>query len=104
MFAAFASFCKNTIAEKESSLSKGKAEIMQLEADILKAQSDQTQLAKELAVLTEKIDAWETNKANLTDHRDSEKSDANDLIADVKDSIDSVQRAVQTVSEQMPST
>jgi prefoldin subunit 5 len=103
-FAAFASFCKNTIAEKESSISKGKAEITQLEADILKAQSDQTTLAKELAVLTENIDAWEKDKANLTDYRNSEKSDAQDLIADVKDSIDSVQRAVQTLQEQLPSS
>merc|ERR1719375_244803 len=103
-FAAFASFCKNTIAEKESAISKGKAEIMQLEADILKAQSDQTQLAKELAVLTENIDAWEKDKANLTNHRDSEKSDAQELIADVKDSIESVQRAVQTLQEQLPSS
>jgi len=103
-FAAFASFCKNTIAEKESAISKGKAEIMQLEADILKAQSDQTQLAKELAVLTENIDIWEKDKANLTDYRDGEKSDAQELIADVKDSIDSVQRAVQTINEQLPSS
>merc|ERR1719375_3041185 len=103
-FAAFASFCKNTIAEKESAISKGKAEIMQLEADILKAQSDQTQLAKELAVLTENIDTWEKDKANLTDYRDGEKSDAQELIADVKDSIESVQRAVQTVNEQLPSS
>jgi len=103
-FAAFASFCKNTIAEKESSISKGKAEIMQLEADILKAQSDQTQLAKELAVLQENIDAWETDKANLTEHRNTEKGDAQDMVADVKDSIESVQRAVQTLQEQLPSS
>jgi len=103
-FAAFASFCKNTIAEKERAIEKGKAEIMQLEADILKAQSDQTTLAKELAVLTENIDAWEKDKQNLTDYRDGEKSDANELIADVKDSIESVQRAVQTVKEQLPSS
>merc|ERR1719298_4303 len=77
---------------------------MQLEADILKAQSDQTELAKELAVLTENIDAWEKDKANLTDYRNSEKSDAQDLIADVKDSIESVQRAVQTLQEQLPSS
>jgi hypothetical protein len=77
---------------------------MQLEADILKAQSDQTQLAKELAVLTENIDIWEKDKANLTDYRDGEKSDAQELIADVKDSIDSVQRAVQTMQEQLPSS
>jgi hypothetical protein len=103
-FAAFASFCKNTIGEKERAIEKGKAEIMQLEADILKAQSDQTTLAKELAVLTENIDAWEKDKQNLTDYRDGEKSDANELIADVKDSIESVQRAVQTVKEQLPSS
>jgi hypothetical protein len=103
-FAAFASFCKNTIAEKESSISKGKAEIMQLEADILKAQSDQTQLAKELAVLTANIDVWEKDKANLTDYRSNEKSDAQDLIADVKDSIESVQTATQTLQDQLPSS
>ena len=34
----------------ERAIEKGKGEIMQLEADILKAQSDQTTLAKELAV------------------------------------------------------
>jgi len=101
-FAAFASFCKNTISEKETSISKGKAEIAQLEADILKAQSDQTTLSKEIAVLTENIDAWETDKANLTEHRDSEKSDAAELIADVKDSIDAVQSATQTLKEQLP--
>ena len=32
------------------------------------------------------------------------RSDANELIADVKDSIESVQRAVQTVKEQLPSS
>merc|ERR1719258_410112 len=103
-FAAFASFCKNTIAEKERAIEKGKAEIMQLEADILKAQSDQTTLAKDLAVLTENIDAWEKDKANLTDYRSNEKGDAQDLIADVKDSIESVQHATQTLQDQLPSS
>jgi hypothetical protein len=103
-FAAFASFCKSTTSEKEAAVAKGKAEITMLQADILKAQSDQTQLAKELAVLQENIDVWEKDKANLTNHRDGEKSDAQDLIADVKDSIDAVQRATQTMKEQLPSS
>jgi len=55
-------------------------------------------------VLTENIDIWEKDKQNLTDYRDGEKSDAQELIADVKDSIDSVQRAVQTINEQLPSS
>merc|ERR1719487_503083 len=102
-FATFATFCKNTIAEKEKAIEKAKAEIEQLKADILKAQADQTQLADEIAVLTENIDGWEKDKANLTEIREAEKADLEALHKDLVDSIEATARAVETLKSQLPS-
>merc|ERR1719181_2740109 len=102
-FASFATFCKNTIDEKETSISKAKAEIEQLEADILKAQADQAKLTDEIAVLTENIDSWETDKANLTEIREEQKEDLEELHRDLVDSIEATARAVETLKAQLPS-
>merc|ERR1719182_1256474 len=102
-FAEFASFCKNTIDEKEASIEKAKAEIEQLSADILKAQADQAKLTDEIAVLTENIDGWEKDKANLTEIREAEKEDLEELHKDLTDSIDATARAVETLKAQLPS-
>merc|ERR1719182_87094 len=102
-FAAFASFCKGTIDENEASITKAKAEIEQLSADILKAQADQAKLSDEIAVLTENIDGWEKDKANLTEIREAEKEDLEALHRDLTDSIDATARAVETLKAQLPS-
>jgi len=102
-FASFASFCKNTIDEKEKSIEKAKAEIEQLKADILKAQADQEKLANEIAVLTENIGLWEKDKANLTEIRAAEKADLEELHKDLVDSIAATKRAVETLKAQLPS-
>jgi len=102
-FASFASFCKNTIDEKEASIKKAKAEIEQLKADILKAQADQEKLANEIAVLTENIGLWEKDKANLTEIRAAEKADLEELHKDLVDSIAATKRAVETLKAQLPS-
>jgi len=102
-FASFASFCKNTIDEKEASIKKAKAEIEQLKADILKAQADQEKLANEIAVLNENIGGWEKDKANLTEIRAAEKADLEELHKDLVDSIAATKRAVETLKAQLPS-
>merc|ERR1719473_475806 len=102
-FASFATFCKNTIDEKEASIEKAKAEIEQLKADILKAQADQEKLANEIAVLTENIGLWEKDKANLTEIRQEEKEDLEALHKDLVDSIEATARAVSTLKAQLPS-
>merc|ERR1719281_1228356 len=96
-------FCKNTIAEKEEAIEKAKAEIEQLKADILKAQADQTKLTDEIAVLTENIGGWEKDKANLTEIREAEKADHEELHKDLSDSIDATARAIDTLKAQLPS-
>jgi len=102
-FASFATFCKNTIDEKEKSIAKAKAEIEQLNADILKAQADQAKLTDEIAVLTENIDGWEKDKANLTEIREAQKEDLEELHRDLVDSIEATARAVETLKSQLPS-
>jgi len=102
-FASFATFCKNTIDEKEKSITEAKAEIEQLNADILKAQADQEKLTDEIAVLTENIDAWEKDKANLTEIREDQKEDLEALHRDLVDSIEATARAVETLKAQLPS-
>jgi chromosome segregation ATPase len=102
-FASFATFCKNTIDEKEKSITEAKAEIEQLNADILKAQADQEKLTDEIAVLTENIDAWEKDKANLTEIREEQKEDLEELHRDLVDSIEATARAVETLKAQLPS-
>merc|ERR1719352_2139558 len=102
-FAEFASFCKNTIDEKEEAIEKAKAEIEQLKADILKAQADQAKLTDEIAVLTENIDGWEKDKANLTEIREAEKADLEALHKDLVDSIEATARAIMTLKAQLPS-
>merc|ERR1719281_505491 len=96
-------FCKNTIAEKEASIAKAKAEIEQLNADILKAQADQAKLSDEIAVLTENIGSWEKDKANLTEIRAAEKADLEALHKDLVDSVEATARAVETLKSQLPS-
>merc|ERR1719281_797628 len=96
-------FCKNTIAEKEEAIEKAKAEIEQLKADILKAQADQTKLTDEIAVLTENIGGWEKDKANLTEIRQEQKEDLEELHKDLVDSIEATARAVETLKSQLPS-
>merc|ERR1719352_1067483 len=102
-FAEFASFCKNTIDEKEEAIEKAKAEIEQLKADILKAQADQAKLTDEIAVLTENIDGWEKDKANLTEIREAQKEDLEALHRDLTDSIEATARAIMTLKAQLPS-
>jgi predicted nucleic acid-binding Zn-ribbon protein len=103
-FSTFAQFCKDTMDQKQDAIKKETAAIEQLNADILKAQADQTQLADEIAVLEENIGSWETDKAKLTAERKEEKADYDALHADYTESIDALGRAIAELKKQSGST
>jgi len=103
-FNTFAQFCKDTMDQKQAAIAKAKSEIEQLNADILKAQADQTQLADEIAVLEENIGSWETEKAKLAAERKEEKADYDALHADYSESIDALGRAIAELKKQSGKT
>jgi hypothetical protein len=103
-FNTFAQFCKDTMDQKQAAIAKAKEEIGQLNADILKAQADQTQLADEIAVLEENIGSWETEKAKLAAERKEEKADYDTLHADYSESIDALGRAIAELKKQSGKT
>merc|ERR1719247_3128106 len=86
--------------EKQAAIKKATAAIEQLKADILKAQADQTQLADEIAALGAEMDAWEKDKANLTEERATEKADFDALQTDYDESIDALRRAIAVLKKE----
>jgi len=103
-FSAFSQFCKDTIDQKQEAIAKGAATIEQLNADILKAQSDQQKLGDEIKVHDSEIAAWEDDKAKANEERAAEKSDYQTLHNDYSESIDALGRAIQVLKQQSGNT
>jgi hypothetical protein len=102
-FKAFAQFCSDTTSEKTTAIERATARIGQLNADILKAQADQTELADELKVLQENLDAFTTEKEKVEGLKDDEEKEYQKVAADYKESIDAMENAISKMKEQLPS-
>jgi len=102
-FKAFAQFCTDTTDEKTAAITRSTALIEQLNADILKAQSDQMQLADELKVLQQNLDAFNTEKEHVEGEKADEEKEYQAVAADYKDSIDAMENAISKLKEQLPS-
>merc|ERR1719181_2088056 len=57
-FAAYKQFCESTSAEKAKNIATAKDEIEQLQATILKAQADVTELTSYIAGLDGDVATW----------------------------------------------
>jgi hypothetical protein len=102
-YKAYAQFCKDTTSAKSSAITKATAEIEQLNADILKAQADQTQLADELKVLQTNLDAHNSEKEENEDMLKEEIKEYNALAADYKASMEAMANAIDKLKAQLPS-
>merc|ERR1719235_408948 len=98
-FATFEQFCKSTTAEKQKSIAETSDEITDLKADIASYSETIMTAAKEIAAHEADIAAWTTEKEAATAEREKEHADFEQEHADYTDSIDAVERALETMKE-----
>eukprot|EP00929_Paragymnodinium_shiwhaense_P044088 TRINITY_DN2261_c0_g1_i1.p1 TRINITY_DN2261_c0_g1~~TRINITY_DN2261_c0_g1_i1.p1 ORF type:complete len:666 (-),score=270.65 TRINITY_DN2261_c0_g1_i1:179-2176(-) len=96
-FATFQQWCESARAEKAKQIDAGAAQIVQLNADIDKAAADATVLGEETKELQGSIAEMETEKASATAVRDKERAAYEAEHADLSESIDAIQRAVEVL-------
>merc|ERR1719335_636314 len=96
-FATFKQFCKSTATEKSQAIETTNSEIDDLKGDIAKSGEEVMTKAKEIAQHDADIAAWTTEKEEATYQREKEHADFVKEHADYTASIDSVERAVETI-------
>merc|ERR1719217_1621818 len=74
-FAKFKAFCEDVISDTTKSIEEATAKIEQLNADILKAESDAKMLGDEIGALEAQVATDENDLANATAIREKEKAD-----------------------------
>jgi len=93
-FAKFKAFCEDVISDTTKDIEVGGKKIEQLNADILKAESDAKMLGEEVAALTAQVATDEQDLAEATAIREKEKADYDATHADYSGSIDAIERAI----------
>jgi len=98
-FTKFKSFCEDVISDTTKSIADAAAKIEQLNADILKAESDAKILGEEVDVLTAEVAVDEKDLANATAIRKKEKADYDATHTDYSESIDAIERAIAALKK-----
>jgi uncharacterized coiled-coil DUF342 family protein len=98
-FAKFKTWCEDVISDKTKSIEDAAAAIEQLNADILKAESDAKVLGEEIDALTADVATHEADLANATAIREKEKADYEAAHADYSESIDAIERAIAVLKQ-----
>jgi chromosome segregation ATPase len=98
-FAKFKTWCEDVISDKTKQIAEAADKIEQLNADILKAESDAKVLGEEIAAQTADVATWEADMENATAIRDKEKADYDAAHADYSESIDAIERAIAVLKQ-----
>jgi chromosome segregation ATPase len=93
-FAKFKAFCEDVISDSTKAIADAAAKIEQLNADILKAESDAKTLGDEIKALEVAVATDEKDLADATAIRAKEKEDYDASHADYTESIDAIERAI----------
>merc|ERR1719281_2257060 len=96
-FATFTQFCKSTTTEKNQAIETTSAEIDDLTADIASYGEDIMTKEKEIAQHDDDIGAWTKEKEEATYAREKEHADFVVEHQDYTESIDSVERAIESI-------
>merc|ERR1719174_649013 len=96
-FAEFKMFCEMTAKEKEEAIAENTDAVEKLKADIGEANADAAQMAKDIGNLDADISAWEADRQQAQAMRKKAKEVFEKAHAEYDDSIDSVERAVETI-------
>merc|ERR1719326_2538921 len=92
-FAKFAQWCDSLRAEKEEEIADAKAKILDLTADITKAEADADALAGEIADLAAEMTQLQADIDSATAVREKENAEYQASHADFSESIDAIARA-----------
>jgi len=95
--ASFSTWCDNTISSKNTAITKSKAALDQLAADIEKSASDAAAAAKAIEGLEKDIAMYEADKKEATEVRAQAHADFKATHADYSESIDAIERALQVI-------
>merc|ERR1719420_2072857 len=96
-FATFTQFCKSTTTEKNQAIETTSAEIDDLTADIASYGEDIMTKEKEIAQHDDDIGAWTKEKEEAAYAREKEHADFVVEHQDYTESIDSVERAIESI-------
>lgn len=98
-FAKFKAFCEDVISDTTKSIEEATAKIEQLNADILKAESDAKILGEEVTTLEAQVAQEEGELAEATAIRKKEKEDYDASHLDYSESIDAIERAIAVLKK-----
>merc|ERR1719450_1456714 len=96
-FAAFQQWCDSTREETKKSIARAAEKIEMLTADIAKATADAEQLGEEIAELEAAVAQMESEVATATALREKELAEYTATHTDLSESIDALERAIQTL-------
>merc|ERR1719463_959981 len=98
-FAKFKTWCEDVISDKTKDIAEAAAAIEQLNADILKAESDAKVLGEEIAAISADVASYEKELADATAIREKEKADYEAAHTDYSESIDAIERAIAVLKK-----
>jgi len=98
-FAKFKTWCEDVISDKTKDIEAAAKAIEQLNADILKAESDAKVLGEEIDALTASVAGWENDLAEATAIREKEKAEYDAVHLDYSESIDAIERAIAVLKQ-----
>jgi len=96
-FAAFKTFCDNTVSAKQAAIAEATEQIDVLTADIEKYESDAATAAKEVASLDADISTWEGDTAAAVKVRAIENTDYVATHKDYSETISALEMAISTL-------
>jgi len=99
-FSNYKQFCDDTATEKTRAIEEANDKMEQLNAAISKAEADAATLSREIAALDEDISVWTGDKKAATEVRELAAADYASTHRDYSESVDSITRAIATVSKQ----
>jgi len=99
-FASFKQFCDDTSVEKKRAIEEAYEKIDMLKADIQKHTAAAAKLTKEIAGLDEDVSVWTGDIKAATSVRNIEKADYDKTHEDYTESIDALERAIETLKKQ----
>jgi hypothetical protein len=99
-FAAYKQFCDDTTVEKQRAVTEATDLMEQLSASIAKGEADAATLGKEITQLDEDISVWTGDKKAATQVREMENKDYLATHKDYSESVDALERAINTLRSQ----
>merc|ERR1719316_2577505 len=96
-FSKFSQWCDDLSRQKKEAIETGAEQIEQLEADILKAETEITILSKAIAEAEEDITRWATDMKAVSEVREKEKHDYIKTHDDYAGSVDALERAIMVL-------